>query len=202
MHNADSIHGPSVSGDLLNLPHLLEGHWLVTLVFQIERFPALAVVAHDAVKHHHGSVFRLLELTYHRLDQDRGTNDPDRIPASGAPANRREESQFVSFIDCCAPVGKLLIHRDQQALSKSLDLGILGTQAIPNVSNGEQLLSSNHNAIVPHQFPESRKQKDFNVHDFPLEGIAGAGVKANRSTAIAGGEGSKFAKGMVDFGLT
>jgi fructose-1-phosphate kinase PfkB-like protein len=35
-----------------------------------------------------------------------------------------------------------------------------------------------------------------------LEGIADAGVKANRSTAIAGGEGSKFAKGMVDFGLT
>jgi hypothetical protein len=31
---------------------------------------------------------------------------------------------------------------------------------------------------VPDYFLESRKQKDFNVHGFPLEGIAVAGVKA------------------------
>jgi hypothetical protein len=31
---------------------------------------------------------------------------------------------------------------------------------------------------MPHQFSEPRKQKDFNVHGFPLEGIVGASVKA------------------------
>jgi hypothetical protein len=36
----------------------------------------------------------------------------------------------------------------------------------------------NHDAIVPNQFSEPRKQKDFNVHGFPLEGIVGASVKA------------------------
>ncbi len=71
-----------------------------------------------------------------------------------------------------------MIHRNQQALSKSLDLWILGAQAIPNIPNREQLLSLNHDAIMPHQFSESRKQKDFNVHGFPLEGIVGASVKA------------------------
>jgi hypothetical protein len=87
------------------------------------------VVAHNAIKYHYGAILRLPELVHQRFDLDWGTCDLNHVTTTGflASAYRGEEGQFISLLDRCVPRCKLLIHRNQQALSKPLDLWILGT---------------------------------------------------------------------------
>jgi len=138
------------------------------------------VVAHNAIKHYDGAILGLPELIHQRFDLDGGTYDLDQVTTACllASAHGREKGQFISLLHRRVPRRKLMIHGNQQALSKPLDLRVLGAQAIPNIPNSDQLLPLNHDSIMPHQFSEPRKQKDFNVHGFPLEGIVGASVKA------------------------
>ena len=50
--------------------HLLQRHLFVSFVVQVQRSTATRIVAHNAVKDDHGSIFALLEL----LDKNFGLN--------------------------------------------------------------------------------------------------------------------------------
>src|SRR5262249_52445397 len=71
----------------------------------------------------------------------------------------------ITFAHSRVPAGKLLVYRHQQALPKAINLRILRPQSIPDVPNGKQFLSAQHNALVANKLSESRKQKDFDGHN-------------------------------------
>src|SRR5581483_11186967 len=165
MHEQHIAYGETFSGLLRQGAHLLQRHFFIGFIKQVQRPPSARVVAHDSVEDHDGPVFSAFQLSYERLSLNRLTHQR-HMGCEAAAAYRRQQGNLITVLEKMLRPGILAVHGDSHRIPELVFLWSTSAEMVEQHSNGRARRHLQRRNTLRKYVFQNAKEQNAHMHTY------------------------------------